>query len=52
MTWQASDLAEGGRNGDPAVPCDEISLGIGFDAVGAQLGNVIDVPEPPDPCAK
>lgn len=46
------DIVINGGSQDPAVPCDGVSIGIGFTAVAAQLGEVIDDPVVPDPCAQ
>ncbi|MDC3957918.1 hypothetical protein [Polyangium jinanense] len=48
---QASDIMKNGTQ-DPAVECDGISIGLGFDAKAVQLGPVAPKGEPPpDPCA-
>ncbi|MEZ4223288.1 MAG: hypothetical protein R3B13_20250 [Polyangiaceae bacterium] len=48
---QASDIVHGSANGDPNVKCDAISLGIGFEASAAQLGEQVVDPAVEDPCA-
>lgn len=49
---QASDIMSDGTNGDPNQPCNAISIGLGFNAKGVQLGAVAPPAEPPDdPCA-
>jgi hypothetical protein len=47
---QASDiLVDGSQN--PALPCNGISIGIGFDTGAVQLGAIgPDEPAPPNPC--
>ncbi|MDI1444851.1 hypothetical protein [Polyangium sp. 6x1] len=48
---QASDIMKDGTQ-DPAVECDGISIGLGFNAKTVQLGPVAMPGEPPpDPCA-
>ena len=50
---QASDIMKDGSNGDPAVECDAISIGLGFEAV--EIAAPTEVADPatpePDPCA-
>jgi hypothetical protein len=51
---QASDILHDGTN-VPGVPCDDISIGLGFDADEVAIPVAGDVaappPVPPDPCA-
>jgi len=48
---QASDIMKDGTQ-NPAVECDGISIGLGFNAKAVQLGPVAMPAEPPpDPCA-
>jgi hypothetical protein len=48
---QASDIMADGTQ-DPAVECDGISIGLGFNAKAVQLGPVaMPAMPPPDPCA-
>ncbi|HVK63288.1 MAG TPA: hypothetical protein VM694_02370 [Polyangium sp.] len=48
---QASDIMKDGTQ-DPAVECNGISIGLGFNAKAVQLGPVAPKGEPPpDPCA-
>jgi hypothetical protein len=48
---QGSDILSSGTNA-PGVPCDAISIGLGFEA--DEIGNVTrvtaDPPPPPNPC--
>jgi hypothetical protein len=47
---QASDILQDGTQ-DPTLPCDGISIGLGFDAVLDQLGPMVaPKPPPPNPC--
>jgi hypothetical protein len=47
---QAADILQDGTQ-NPALPCDGISIGIGFDAVAVQLGPIgPPAPPPPNPC--
>jgi hypothetical protein len=47
----ASDILTDGTQ-DPTKPCNGISIGLGFNALPAQLGPVAPPPQPPpDPCA-
>jgi hypothetical protein len=47
----ASDILQDGTQ-DPTKTCDGISIGLGFDAAGVQLGSVAPPAQPaPDPCA-
>ncbi|MBN4050360.1 hypothetical protein JYT28_01240 [Desulfobulbus sp. AH-315-M07] len=47
---QASDILKDGTQ-DPTRICDGISIGIGFEAVRAQIGDIAPAtPPPPDPC--
>lgn len=46
---QASDILKDGSQ-DPAMTCNGISIGLGFDADAAGLGPVFDAPAAPDPC--
>jgi hypothetical protein len=46
---QASDIMIDGTN-QPGVPCNGISLGLGFDAAAVQLGSVVTLPPPANPC--
>jgi hypothetical protein len=41
-------LADGTQN--PAVSCDAISIGLGFEAVRVKPGGIVDDPPPPNPC--
>ena len=46
----ASDIMKDGTQ-DPNMPCDGISIGVGFTAKRVQLGGEAPAPEPPaDPC--
>jgi hypothetical protein len=47
---QASDILGDGTN-EAGVPCNAISIGIGFDAIGAELGGVVTPAAPPNPCS-
>jgi len=46
---QASDMIHDGTN-IPGVPCDAISIGLGFEARRVQLGAVVTPVASPDPC--
>jgi len=46
---QASDILRDGSN-MAGVPCDAISIGIGFDATIVKIGNVATPAAPPNPC--
>lgn len=46
---QASDILRDGSN-MPGVPCDAISIGIGFEASIVNVGAVVTRPPPPDAC--
>src|SRR5262249_39954589 len=47
---QASDIMKDGSQ-NPAVECDGISIGLGFDMAEVQLGPVApESPPQPDPC--
>jgi hypothetical protein len=46
---QASDIMQDGTN-QPGVPCDAISVGLGFDATAVQLGGAVTLPTAPNPC--
>jgi hypothetical protein len=46
---QASDILRDGSN-LAGVPCDAISIGLGFDATIVKLGAVVTPPSPPNPC--
>jgi hypothetical protein len=46
---QASDIMIDGTN-EPGQTCDGISIGLGFDAVAVQIGQVGSEPPPPQPC--
>jgi hypothetical protein len=48
---QASDIRSDGSN-EAGVPCDAISIGIGFDATAAKLGSVVTLAPPPNPCSQ
>jgi hypothetical protein len=49
---QASDILKDGSQ-DPSLPCDGISIGLGFDAATVQLGDIADPATPAaDPCIK
>jgi len=49
---QTSDIMIDGTAGNPAQPCNAISIGLGFDARQMQLGGFQSAPPPaPDPCA-
>lgn len=45
-----ADIMLDGSNGDPAKTCDGVSIGLGFDALGAKLGDETTVPALVDPC--
>ncbi len=46
----ASDIMKDGTPGDPNETCDGISIGLGFDAAPAQIGDVAPPSTPTDPC--
>ena len=46
---QASDILRDGSN-IAGVPCDAISIGIGFDATIVRLGEIVTPAAPPNPC--
>lgn len=49
---QASDIMKDGTNGEPAVTCNAISIGLGFSASAATIGGVAPpAAAPQDPCA-
>jgi hypothetical protein len=48
----ASDIMQDGSNGDSAVECNGISVGLGFEGKAVTLGGIAPVSDPPeDPCA-
>jgi hypothetical protein len=46
---QASDIMDDGTQ-DPTQECNGISVGLGFDAARVQLGSLVTIPIPTDPC--
>jgi len=49
---ESADIMLDGTAGDPSETCNGISIGLGFNASAAMLGEVAPAdPEPPDPCA-
>lgn len=49
---QAPDIMKDSTNGDPSVTCNAISIGLGFTAKRANLGDVVPDPEIDNPCAE
>ena len=49
---QAADIMIDGRVGDESETCNGISIGLGFEAMRVELGDVVDDPAPADPCKK
>lgn len=45
--YQAADILANGSQ-DPALPCDGISIGLGFEAEAAGIEGTVEIP--PDPC--
>jgi hypothetical protein len=49
---QGADIMKDGSPGNPAVECDGISIGLGFEGAKVELGAIQAAPPPsPDPCA-
>ena len=49
---QAPDIMRDSTNGDPSVTCNAISIGLGFTAKRANLGDVVPDPVIDNPCAE
>ncbi len=49
---QAADMMLDGTHGVANETCNALSIGLGFDAVRAELGEPVADPAPPDPCGK
>lgn len=48
---QAADIRSDGQVGAPDVPCDGVSIGLGFEARRVLLGEVRRTPPPADACS-
>jgi len=46
---QASDILDDGTQ-DPQKTCNAISIGLGFEAVAADIATIVNDPPPPKPC--
>jgi len=46
--YPAADILSNGSQ-DPALPCEGLSLGLGFEADAAGIAGVVEIPAPPCP---
>ncbi len=49
---QSADIMDDSTNGDPGLACNAISIGLGFTAKRAGIGEVVADPDEADPCAE